>query len=144
MSSFSRNFNHHMNCREKTENFQTVWTNIFLILTRPSLLQTLIFGDFVCYQSISAIFTENKSIPVALKFQIYLFCLTSILHVQCQSKIDSGKLSTSFTSSFLTELTFLNETSVFFRNWKHYWTCREKAKNFQTVTVLIFWNFVIF
>ena len=37
-----------------------VWANKFLVWTRPSLLQTWIFWHFICYQSISAIFNQNK------------------------------------------------------------------------------------
>ena len=36
-----------------------VWANKFLVLTRRSLLQTLIFWHFLSYQSISPIFKEN-------------------------------------------------------------------------------------
>ena len=36
-----------------------VWANNFLVLTRPSLLQTLIFWHFLYSQGISLIFKEN-------------------------------------------------------------------------------------
>ena len=36
------------------------------------------------------------------------------MHVQCTLKIDSRKLSPSLIGSFLTELTFLNQMSIFF------------------------------
>ena len=41
MSIFSTKFNHHWKCRGQKEDFQTVWQNQCLVLTRSSLLQTL-------------------------------------------------------------------------------------------------------
>ena len=35
------------------------WANKVLVLTGPSLLQTLVYWYFVCYQSISPILKEN-------------------------------------------------------------------------------------
>ena len=66
------------------------------------------------------------------------------MHVHFRSKIDSRKLSSSLIGSFLTELTFLNQMSVFSRNWNHRWKCREQKENFQTIMVIIFWNFTMF
>ena len=45
---------------------------------------------------------------------------------------------------FLAELAFLNQMSVFSRNWNHRWKCREQKENFQTIMVIIFWNFTMF
>ena len=30
--------------------------------------------------------------------------------------------------------------STFSRNWKHHWKCREQKGNFQTASVITFWN----
>ena len=49
-----------------------------------------------------------------LKFQISQFCVSSILHVQFRTKIDPRKLSSSHIGSFLRELTFFNQMSIFF------------------------------
>ena len=34
--------------------------------------------------------------------------------------------------------------SAFSRNLNHHWKCREQKENFQTILVIIFWNFIIF
>ena len=47
-----------------------VWVNKFSVLTRPSLLQTLILWHFICYQSISAIFNQNMH---CMENHIFLF-----------------------------------------------------------------------
>ena len=48
-----------------------VWENKFLVLTRSSLLQTLIFLGFVYNQSISPIFMENMRQVSCVKFRNY-------------------------------------------------------------------------
>ena len=60
------------------------------------------------------------------------------------SKIDCRKLSTLLIGSFLTELTVLNQMSIFSRNLKIHWKCREQKENFQTILVIIFWKFKMF
>ena len=45
---------------------------------------------------------------------------------------------------FLAELAFLNQMSVFSRNWNHRWKCREQKEEYQTIMVVIFWNFTMF
>ena len=46
-------------------------------------------------------------------------------------KIESRKLSSALIGSFLTELTFLNQMSLFSRNWNLDWKCRDQTENFQ-------------
>ena len=48
-----------------------------------------------------------------LKFQIQRLCVRSILHVQFRSKIDSRKLSLCRIGSYLREITFWTQISVF-------------------------------
>ena len=45
---------------------------------------------------------------------------------------------------FLAELAFLNQMSVFSRNWNHRWKCRDQKEIFQIVMVIIFWDFPMF
>ena len=145
MGIFSRNSSHCWKCRHEKENFQTVWANSFLVLTRPSLLQTLIFWHFVYYQSISPIFKENIKHVSCVKIPNFTVSrVSSILHVQFRSKIDSRKLSPSLIGSFLTEITFLNQMSNFSRNSNHRWKCRDQKEDFQTILFIIFWNFTMF
>ena len=89
-----------------------VWARTFLVLTRPSLLQTSIFWHF---------------------------CIIGL-----GQKFDFRKLSTLLIGIFLIELVFLSHMSTFSRNFAHHWKCREQKENFQTIVVIIFWNFTIF
>ena len=66
------------------------------------------------------------------------------MHVKFRLEIDSRMVSLSLIGTFLTKLTFLNQMSVFSRNWKHHWKCREQTENFQKIMVIIFWNFTMF
>ena len=91
-----------------------VWANKVLVLTWPSLLQTVIFWHFVCYRSNSPIFKEN------MKQVSWMF----------RSKIDSRQFSLLLIGSFLTELTLLNQMSIFSRNLNHHWKCREQKESF--------------
>ena len=59
-------------------------------------------------------------------------------------KIDPKRVLSSLLGSYLREITFLNQMSVFSRNWNHHWHCREETESVQTVTVIIFWNFAMF
>ena len=54
LSSFTRLLNFVPNIFRRI-----IWANKFMVVTPPSLLQTLIFWRFVYYQSISPIFKEN-------------------------------------------------------------------------------------
>ena len=45
---------------------------------------------------------------------------------------------------FLIELAFLSRISTFSENLNHQWMCREQKENFQTILVIIFWNFKSF
>ena len=46
---------------------------------------------------------------------------------------------------FFTELTFMNQMSIFFsRNSNHLWKCGGQKENFQAILVIIFWNFTMF
>ena len=66
------------------------------------------------------------------------------MHVQSRSKTESRNLSPSLIRSFITEVPFLNEMSVFSRNLNHRWKYRDQNGNFQTVLIIIFWNFTMF
>ena len=80
-----------------------------------------------------------------LKLQPERFWVSSILHVQFRSKIDSRKLSQSLIGSFVTEETFLKQMSIFFRNSNLCWKCRDqKKKKFQTILFIIFSIFTMF
>ena len=45
---------------------------------------------------------------------------------------------------FFIEVTFLSQISPFSRNLNCHWKCREQKENFQTILMIIFWNFTIF
>ena len=112
----------------------------FLVVTQPSLLETLVFGQFVHYQSISAIFKENlKQVSCVTIPNLTVSC-----NIQFRTKPDSRKLSPPLVGRFLTGLTFLNQVSIFSRNWNHHWKCRGEKENFQTVLAIIFQNFRMF
>ena len=59
-------------------------------------------------------------------------------------KFNFKKLSTLLIDSFLIVVTFLGQMSSFSRNLNHLWKCREQKENFQTIVVIIFWNFTMF
>ena len=59
-------------------------------------------------------------------------------------KFNFKKLSTLLIDSFLIVVTFLGQMSSFSRNLNHLWKYREQKENFQTIVVIIFWNFAIF
>ena len=42
------------------------------------------------------------------------------------------------------ELAFQCQMSTFSRNSNHHWKCRDQKRNFQTIVVIIFWNYTIF
>ena len=58
-------------------------------------------------------------------------------------KFDFKKLSTLIIGSFLIEVTFLSQRTIFSKNLNHHWKCREQKENFQAILVM-FWNFTIF
>ena len=72
------------------------------------------------------------------------FCVSSILHAQFRSNIEWKKVPPSLIIGFLTELTFLNQMSVFSRDWNHCLKCREWKECFQTIMVIVFWNLTMF
>ena len=122
-----------------------VWANKYLVLTRSSLLQTLIFWHFVYYRSFSSTINENTKQVSCVKIPILtVFFFSSNLHVEFRSNIYSKKLPPSLIGRFLTELTFLNKMSIFSRNWNHGLKCRERKENFQTIIVIMFSNFTMF
>ena len=59
-------------------------------------------------------------------------------------KFDFKKLSTLLIGSVFIEVTFLSQMSTFSRKLHHHWNCREQKKFFQTILVIVFWNFTIF
>ena len=71
-------------------------------------------------------------------------CVSSILDISFRSKIDSREFAPLLIGRFLTELTFLNQMNIFFKNLNHHWKCRDQKENFQTILVIIFWNFTMF
>ena len=59
-------------------------------------------------------------------------------------KFDFKKLSTLLIGSFLIEITVLSQMSSFFQKFESSLECREQKENFQTILVIILWNFEIF
>ena len=101
------------------------WTK-YLVVAQPGLLETLVFGQFEHYQSISAIFKENLKQINCVK----IANLTVSCNIQFRTKPDYRKLSPPLMGRFLTGLTFLNQVSIFSRNWNHHAKCREQKKKF--------------
>ena len=99
------------------------------------------FMVFSKLQNLTSIFNKNiKQLSCVSILNLMVLCklyFTDLIK-------DFRKLSTLLIGSFSIELFFfLIQMSALFRNLSNHWICREQNKNFQTILVIIFWNFPV-
>ena len=116
-----------------------VWASKYFVITQSSLLQTSIYWYFLWLQRFSPMFNKNIN-----QISYFKMVLSIVLRIWFRSKFDFRKLSALLTGSFLIELSFLSQMNTFYRNMNDHWKCREQKENFQTILVIIFWNFTVF
>ena len=89
------------------------WKKKFLVLTRPSLLQTFFFWDFVYPQRISPIFMENIKRSSCVKLPGLMVLCKQYFAYLVSVKIDSRKLSIWLIASSSRKLAFLKKLELF-------------------------------
>ena len=97
------------------------------------------------------VFSKLQNLTSIFNKNIKQLSCVSILNLMVLCKLyftdlikDFRKLSTLLIGSFRQNyFFFLIQMSALFRNLSNHWICREQNKNFQTILVIIFWNFPV-